>query len=235
MAHEGAIPYEQLARHLRVLGAPGRLELLRRLHVPRALGEIELAATRASRDRTPGRQLTRATIAAHLRTLEEVGLVQARASTRDGQPVVEYALQQARLFVVLDELRRVGLLRPRETGDTVVEDVPDVTPPEMPGGATFLLVNGPHEARAFPLDGPGPWVIGRDPRAHVPLPYDPFVSRENTRIAKARGGRFVLASLPDAPNGTLLNWRPLAGEATLVGGDVVSVGRTLLVFREGDR
>lgn len=229
----GPIPYDELARYLRILGAPGRLELVRALHVPRAIGEIPLAATRADRVRTPGRQVTRATLAAHLKRLQDAGLVRASAGERGGQPVTEYALHQARLFVVLDELRRVGLLRPRETGDTAVEDVPEVTPPRLPPAAAFVVVNGPLEGRAYALEGPGPWTLGRDAGAEVSLPHDPFVSRAHSRIARVPAGGLVVAPLPDAPNGTQLNWRPIERETPLVPGDVLGVGRTLLVHRGG--
>lgn len=49
----------------------------------------------------------------------------------------------------------------------------------------------------------------------------------------ARDGRSLLLDLPGNRNGTLLNWKPLArgGVAELKAGDVVGVGRSLLVFR----
>lgn len=230
------VDYEELALYLRTLGVPNRLELLRRLQVPHAVGDIRLAPARRSRDRDPDRPLSRNAIEQHLARLEELGLVHARSLDRDGRATVEYVTNAARLFVVIDEMRRVSLMRAQPDARTAApdEDEGAVAPPDVPKGPALVLVNGPLEGAVFPLEGKGPWTIGRERGLSVALPHDPFVSKENT-VLRAEGARFLAEDAPGSRNGTRVNWAPLAtGERrALVGGDVLGVGRSLLVWREG--
>ncbi|MEO7397883.1 MAG: FHA domain-containing protein, partial [Ilumatobacteraceae bacterium] len=57
-------------------------------------------------------------------------------------------------------------------------------------------------------------------------------SLENSEI-RADGNDFVLVDLRSSRNGTWLNWRRLGAEvrARLEPGDVIGIGRSLLVFR----
>lgn len=226
-----AVDYDELARYLHALGVPARLELLRKLQIPRASGEIDVAPSRADA-LGEDRAISRQAIEAHLKKLQELGLVAARSAKRDGRAVNEWFLNQSRLFVVVEELRRLSLARsPGATGtDAGSDDGP--APPSLPPGPSLLLVSGPLEGAVFPLDGNGPWIVGRERGAAVPLLYDPFVSRENARLERA-SGRLVLEALAAARNGTRHNWRPLAaGERVpLAAGDVLGVGRSLLVAR----
>ena len=232
------IAYDELSEYLRVLGVANRLELLRKLQWPRAVSEIQLTPARRAKDRAPDRALSRNAVELHLKRLQELGLVHARTrATAEGRDVTEYVVNHARMFVVTDELRRVSLQRtsPVERTDAA-EDDPSVEPPQVPKGASLLLVNGPLEGSAFSLKGDGPWVVGRETGVDVALPYDAFVSRDNTRIVR-EGARFVVEAVAGARNGTRVNWQLLApGERrALCAGDVVGVGRSLLVLRvEGD-
>lgn len=233
---KAAIDYDRLAEYLRALSVSNRLELLRKLQVPMAVAEIKLAPSREDRERDPDRPISRQAIEKHLDKLQELGLVNARAGSRGGLPTTEFFTNHARLFVVLDELRRLSLVRSSletESRGTDRAESPDVGPPEIPAGLALVLASGPLEGTVFPLDGPGPWVIGRERGAHVILPYDPFVSKENARISRDNGS-LVLEDLAGSRNGTRVNWRHLnEGErARVVGGDAIGVGRSLLILRE---
>lgn len=234
---KASIDYERLAEYLRALSVANRLELLRKLQVPMAVSEIKLAPSREDRERAPDRPISRQAIEKHLDRLQELGLVNARAATRGGIPATEFTTNHARLFVVLDELRRLSLVRSgieTESRGTDPTTVREVSPPEIPPGPALVLASGPLEGTVFPLEGPGPWVIGRERGASVILPYDPFVSKENSRLTRERGGALLIEDVPGSRNGTLVNWRRLAeGErAPLVGGDAIGVGRSLLFLRE---
>jgi predicted component of type VI protein secretion system len=91
------------------------------------------------------------------------------------------------------------------------------------------------EGRFFALE-PRPgraWRIGRRAGSEVCLDYDGYLSQLNSRIRFA-AGRFVVEDVAGNRNGTRVNWAPLppGGERTLSAGDLVGVGRSLLLFRE---
>lgn len=232
------IETEQLTTYLRALAVPGRLELLRKLQVPRTSREVEILPSRRDKHLSEGRPLTRQAIEKHIAVLQEVGLVQARATTRDGRAMSEYVVNHARLFVVVEELRRLSLIRPTrgvspETIGTPGAPPAGAGPAGAPRGPSLRLVNGPREGQVFVLEGDGPWAIGRATEASIHLAYDPFVSRENARVRRVEGV-FVVEALSGARNGTFVNGEevPEGARMPLVAGDLVEVGRSVLVFRE---
>lgn len=227
--------YGRLGLFLRLLGAPIRLELLRRLQVPLAVSEIRIPPARREQGRTPERPMSRQAIERHLKALEAAGLVRARAGRREGRPVVEFVVSHARVFVVAEELRRLSIVRPALEGTPHTEGRSThsrigwrVVPPT---GPALYAGSGPLEGTFFPLEGPGPWTIGRGADADISLSFDPFVSRANARLT--RDPSFGITSIPGARNGTRVNWRHLADaeRVALTAGDAIGVGRTLLVFR----
>lgn len=238
MTADGGIDYESLGRYLRVLAVPNRLVLLHKLQLPHAVADIELKPFRKAADRNPDRPLSRQAVRKHLHRLEAAGLVESRVGERDGREVTEYLVHQPRLFTIVDEFKRLSRIRP----------APDVAPDAtagrstatggrgaaVPDGPALVLVGGMFEGRAFPLEGDGPWRVGRARDVAVSLPYDPFVSGANSEIRRD-GDRLVIVDLPGSRNGTRVNWAPLDdGERrVLVPGDTVGVGRSLLVFRRG--
>ncbi len=234
-AGSSRIDYDQLTVYLRVLGVPNRLALLRKLQVPHALSEISLAPSRKDPTHRQDRPISRQALERHLKTLQALGLVLARAGERRGRGVTEYVVNHARLFILTDELRRLSLIRP-VSGDasaTVArQTLSSLGRVALPPGPCLVTANGPIEGAAFALHGDGPWTIGREKGHAVALPYDPFVSKENSSVRRD-GPRFLIRSLPGARNGTRLNWRPLdeKEEAPLAPGDAVGVGRSLLFFR----
>lgn len=237
--HRGAIDYERLGHYLRALSVPTRILLLQKLQLPHTPAEIQLPPFRRDPGLRGDRVLSRQTVEEHLRKLADVGLVRSRPARRGGQAAREYVVNQERLFTMVDEVRRLALIRgapsaptgTRSRGATMMAEgeAPKV---ELPAGPSLVLVAGPFEGKAFSLAGPGPWLVGRSKDAHVSIDYDPFVSSRNTELAREES-RFVLRSLPESRNGTTLNWRLLArGETVaLAPGDTIGVGRSLLVAR----
>lgn len=217
---------------MRVLGVANRLELLRKLQVPHSASEIALPAGRKDANR-PRRPISRQAVDGHLQQLEALGLVQSRRRDREGRSVTEYMLDHGRLFVVADDLRRIGLLRPSIIMATA-------TPNSrlggghvaLPDGAALVLATGPMEGTVFPLDGAGPWRVGRERPSEILLPHDPFVSKINSVIER-RGRDLVLGNLRSSRSGTRVNWRLLESQeqAALQSGDAIGVGRSLLFAR----
>ncbi len=250
-AYQGEIDYERLGAYLRTLSVPTRILLLQKLQHPQAPSEIELPPFRKHRDWQEDRTLSRQAVEGHLKKLEEVGLVRSREGDREGQPVREYLLDSARLFVMVDELRRLSLLRPAPsvaggwagaTGDMqTVDRDGGSSAVELPEGPALVLVSGPLEGTVFPFEGEGPWVVGRSTAAAASISHDPYVSGQNAEVwrgdegTEEGGDGWFIRDLPSSSNGTALNWRLLEkGEAAqLKPGDTVGVGRSLLVFRPG--
>lgn len=225
----------ELCRYLAALSVPNRVALLRKLQLPHALPDIELPAVRARGTLQPRRPLSRTAVQEHLAKLHELGLVEAKSVSRDGRRVTEYVLNHARLFVLVEELRELGLLRPSRGGpEGTVAGAGPSGEVALPKGPALLAVGGPLEGAVFALEGRGPWRIGREAGVEVALPHDPFISKENARL-RQRGGAFTAEDLAASKNGTRVNWRRLkpGEEAPLAPGDVLGVGRSLLVFRGG--
>jgi DNA-binding transcriptional ArsR family regulator len=238
---EPQIDYEALEAYLKVLGYAGRLRLLSILREPRTLDEIHLAPGRDRGEGTPERSMSRQGVQEHVERLLEAGLLRAGYRRREGRRGArEYVTDPTRLFDVLEELRRACAFNARIALDPLAtQRVREDAVPRWPGGPKLVLVHGVEEGRAFPLLPAAPresgrgWVIGRASGCHVCIPYDPFVSAENAEIVARPDGAFRLVDIRSARNGTSLNWTrlPVGGEIALHDGDVIGVGRSLLVFR----
>lgn len=237
---EPATGAERLEPYLEVLANSRRLELLGLLRTPRTLDEIHLTAGDVEEGR-PERPLTRQGVQNHLDRLVEAGLVRVRPTERRGKRILlEYVVDHSRVFALLEELRALATLESRVPLDPQLTQRLEAVPEQSSAdGPKLVLVHGLREGRAFPLlpsqlGGGRGWIVGRAAEAHVRLDYDPFVSNENAEVLRDHEG-FRLLDLRSARNGTYLNWRriPLGGEVPLREGDVVGVGKSLLVFREG--
>lgn len=223
-AEEEAGDLESLADPLKVLGNEKRLHLLEFLTEPHYIREIasELGITRQSAQ-------------AHVDKLEELGVLERRRGRREGGPVTEFVVVPQRLFALQERFARLGRLEP----DVEDPDVRAVTEPlgeevaddEEPMAARLAIVHGFGRGRRIPLEGAGPWLIGREATAQVCLDFDPFVSSRHAEIRRD-GGDFELADLYSR-NGTRLDWSGLdrGGSQPLANGAIVGVGRSLLVFR----
>lgn len=227
------IDYDQLEEYLRALAHGRRLELLHILQVPHALSDIRISPGKRRLGEGPERPASRQAIQHHIEILQEIGVVMATPGARGK----EFVVDPQRVYQVLEELRLVGTLTggPFVLRDQTV-DVADPGGRRLEPGPKLVLVHGFVEGKVFPLrradlrEGGG-WVIGRKPGLHVSLDYDPFVSLVNSEVTLDRG-EYRLSDLGISRNGTWVNWRRVGPEpATLKPGDVVGVGRSLLVFQ----
>lgn len=228
--------FDRLEDTFAALAYSTRLELLHALRFPRALSEIKLTPRQVRNGENPDRLLSRQAVTEHLERLMEIGVVTARepSNPRDART---FEANAAQLYRAIEEFRAVGTVF---AGNGHARDATaaarPVTAPRLPPGPKLLLVHGLREGQVFPLRGVPEtgrgYVVGRKEDAHVSLSYDPYVSLENAEIV-VEGGRHHLMDLRSSRNGTWLNWRRLERDerAPLETGDVVGVGRSLLVFR----
>lgn len=230
------VDYERLEEFLRALSHSRRLELLHLLQIPHALSEIRLAPGKARAGDSPTRPLAKQSVQEHLDKLVEIGVVSVHDGP-EGKRGKEYAVNPQRLYLVSEEFRKVSSVKVQgaPSRDVTVASVGDAAPP-MEAGPKLVLVHGFLEGKAFMLrrkdlgTGRG-WAVGRKPELPVCLDYDPYVSLVNSEVL-LKGDQYLLADLGSSKNGTWLNWRPVGPEPVpLTQGDVVGVGRSLLVFR----
>ncbi|HEV8360201.1 MAG TPA: FHA domain-containing protein [Candidatus Thermoplasmatota archaeon] len=232
------VDYDGLAEFLDALAYPVRLELLDKLRFPHTLAEIKLSPRRVEPGGNPQRAASKSTVRDHLHKLVEAGLVREEEVPQAGKLVPRYEANPQRMYALSEDLRRLTVrYAGRGPGRDATGTIdPSVPPPPKLRGPRLVLVHGVYEGKTFPLDAAtrrdGAWIVGRRHGIAVGLDYDPYVSLENSAIAE-RGGAYALTDLKGSKNGTSLNWGPLARGASepLASGDVIGVGRSLLVFR----
>ncbi len=222
---------------MRAFANPVRIEILLQLKVPRVLGEIRVTPNRKGGGRSD-RFINRVTVKHHLDYLISIGAVQTRRLLRGSQYVDHYIVNHRQLFTLGEELHQMARIRPQssEAVDGTVPIAPAQPNLAMPG-AKLVLVNGTYEGAVFLL-GPRPsqtsWSVGRRRSSTVCLDYDPYVSLEHAEI-RAVADCFSVHDVPTARNRTRINWNPLDQGAScpLKGGDLIGVGRSLLLFLNG--
>lgn len=222
---------------LEVLSSEARLKLLREVRTPKTLKEIKLRLPPESGpDRGAERYLARQTVKEHLERLSEIGVVIAREAERPYGPTMEYVVNHQALFALAEEFRGLAKLRPVEAPEGATIRGPKDDGAFQITGPCLVLVHGLDEGRSFDLrpgqGGRREWLIGRRRGVEVSLDFDPFISSENARIVLAEGAYFV-EDLPVSRNGTTLNFQllPRGARQALRPGDLVGVGRSLLLFR----
>jgi DNA-binding transcriptional ArsR family regulator len=211
-----------LPRLLAVLASPLRLQLLRRLAQPAFVADL-VAET----------GLTRQALSRHLDELLSAGLLSVRRVGRPGGlRATQYAASPTGLFAVKEELGSVelqaGLMRAVPMPTRAVQPPrPDAPSP----GAGLLVIHGDAQGRWHPLSTASEWTLGRDPRAELPLSYDPFASALHAHL-RLEGGTWLVRDLRSR-NGTTVNFEalPAGQERVLRHGDVLGVGRSLFLFR----
>lgn len=234
----GSLDRDGLAAKLAALAYPLRLELLEALEKPATLTEIRVHPLKATSG-SPERHAAKQTVAAHLDRLVDVGLVIRTDTETHGKAPPTYAVNPQAIYALTEDIGRLsrrhsGRGRGLDWTGTVVAQ----PSPERAAGARLVLVHGAYEGRTYPLgpvlDDRGEWLIGRARGLHVSLDYDPFVSLENA-IVTWQGGTYRVTDLPASKNGTSVNWEPLprGGSRALAAGDVIGVGRSLLVLQTG--
>ncbi len=95
--------------------------------------------------------------------------------------------------------------------------------------AWVRVLKGRQEGRSYLLAGPRS-ALGLDEHAAVGLFGDPEIARQHAEIVR-QGGDFVLRNL-DPKGRTRVNGQDVAAPRTLVDGDRIELGRTLLLFRK---
>jgi DNA-binding transcriptional ArsR family regulator len=230
-----ASKYGALAAHLETLASETRLELLHALRVPRTLSEIRVGATLTRGDESPDRPLARQSVAHHIDQLVRQGLVVRVPGEGSGRGDT-YVLNHERLFALVDEMRSLAKLRP--VTDPVAEPsrtaerVEDLAA-ALPEGPRLLVAYGRDDGRAFGLTGPvgKQWRLGRSSACEVCLDYDPYSSSVHALVVRDGDGYTVIDQ--GSRNGTAINWilLPPQQPRRLRAGDVLTVGRTVLVFQ----
>lgn len=225
------IDFDLLAAYFKALGHPGRLELLWRLRFPANPAEVEVRPRRKDQ-LAPERAMSRQTVLEHLAKLEEAGVVTRVANPEGGAD--RWVTNVPQLFSLVEEIRKLTAIpsAPSLDAEETVARADDASTPWL-AGPKLVLMSGPWEGRLFALQGSGPWVIGRSRSKPVALTYDPFVSAEHAVLEK-RGAKFQLAVMPDTRNPTQVNFAslPPGKPRALSQGDIIGVGRSLLVFHE---
>jgi pSer/pThr/pTyr-binding forkhead associated (FHA) protein len=98
-------------------------------------------------------------------------------------------------------------------------------------GPRLTVARGRHDGQMALLQGAGPWLVGRDPEAALPLDGDPYVSARHAEVRRGPEG-FELADLYSS-NGTYHEGArlPRGAVVPLSEGALVRLGETVLVFR----
>jgi DNA-binding transcriptional ArsR family regulator len=225
----GEAAIAELADQLGALASAPRLALLHALRSPRALHDIRIGAQGS------GRPLSRQTVTHHLEQLEEIGLVVRLDPAGHGD---QYLLHHPRLFGIVDGLRQLARIRPVSMREVVPDGTmpgPSLDDPPLPPPPRLAVAYGREDGAGFSLSGRTGqrWRLGRSAPCEIRLDHDPYASAANSFIERTADG-FSLGDLPGNRNGTWRNWERLRGGETvkLESGDVVTVGRTHLVFKE---
>lgn len=225
------VDFELLATYLKALSHPRRLELLWRLRHPANPTDIQLRPHRKD-DLSPERAMSRQTVEEHLSRLAEVGVVARIARPEGGGDV--WATDVPHVFAFIEEMRKLATIPPVAIADPE-ETMAGATPrPEgWPKGPKLVLLSGPWEGRAFPLDGPGPWTVGRSRSRHVALTYDPFVSAEHVTLRRDGADAYRLDVSMETKNPSLVNFGAVTPGTSraLAHGDVIKLGHSLLLLR----
>lgn len=223
------VDQERMAAWLRPLGNPLRLRLLHYLTRPHYHEEV---ASHLG--------LSRNAAQSHLDKLVEIGVLDRRAGVRETGPVTEYVVNPQALFLIYTEFEKLGSLRAERDERGMLRTLPEPGRPAAvaaQAGPAFTVVGGLNRGQRFPLpQAPGrEWVAGRDTQCDLVLAHDPYVSNRHAEVRLERGG-YVLWDLRST-NGTEHNFAsvPRGGSVALRHGDVVGVGKTLLVFWDATR
>lgn len=226
-------PTDQLEEAFGVLANGQRLGLLRLLQEPHTASEIRLEPSEARRGGMPPRPMSTQAVRKHLEKLAEHGFLQRVPTSRRGVPAEAYVVNHARLYALAEEMRRLASLRPMAEQAGVTQQLGARKESPRTAAPRLVVVHGLQEGQCFPLAGDR-LTVGRRKGSDVRLDYDPFVSHDHAEVQRARDGGWRLHDL-GSRNGTHVNWQPLPkhGEQPLRHGDVVGVGRTLLLLWAG--
>lgn len=215
---------EELARMLRPLSSPVRLQLLRYLSTS---GTIEEIAVHLGISRQAARK--------HVDKLLETGALIKQRSVGKPLPVMGYTANPQALFAIYDQIEKLGdmdVQHPSLMMTRAALNKGRKEPPVPQSGTMLIVVRGLLNGRRFALDGVNAreWALGRDERCDFTLLYDPWVSKRHMLIKKT-DARYVLHDLRST-NGTIhnMNALPKGADVGLKDGDIIGVGRSVMVF-----
>lgn len=222
-----------LVDSLDAIAYPNRFKLLTELKEPRAIGDIELTATVDHGN--PDRVITREGVRHHMKKLRDAGFVKARTARGRGQTEHEYVVEHTRLYELSEALRDLPLKQRGGRWDACETLTWD---PPVRGCPSLTVVHGSRIGESFPLrgglreEGRG-WIIGRSEDVDISLDWDARVDEQAAEIHRDDEG-FEVIDLRAAKRRVVVNGEPLdRGEhASLEPGDVISVGRSVLVFQD---
>lgn len=219
------IDFERLSTYLKALAHPARLEILWRLRIPATPGDIVVKPRRRDEGLQQERAMSRQSIMEHIEHLETIGVVN-RVPEEGG-----YVTSAQHLFAIVEDMRALSAIETSmrvDVDSTMQQAGPQAT--AWPAGSKLVLVAGPWQGRAFPLSGDGPWTLGRSSTQSVALTYDPFASGENARLVK-EGASVMVDAVHGARNPPHINFSPVTGPRVLRPGDILGIGRSLLVYQ----
>jgi hypothetical protein len=122
-----------------------------------------------------------------------------------------------------DTSGQTRIFRTEDTGDEVEQGTAAISADEARRhGLAREIVELALGEEAHPLEGRGPWGVGRSQDNDIVI-NDPNVSRKHARISRADNG-FVVEDL-GSTNGTLLDGAPIDREM-IEGGDELTFGQT---------
>lgn len=222
-----------LVESLDAIAYPNRFKLLTILREPHPIGDIELSATVDHGN--PDRVITREGVRHHMKKLREAGFVETQPSSRNGNIEHQYVVNPRRLYALSEGLRNLPLESRSSKRDL---ETPITWEPPSPRVPSLVVVHGSKIGESFPLRGspsslPRGWIIGRSQAADIQLDWDPYVDAQAAEVQRTEDG-FELIGLRAAEHRVSLNGQTLdRGEKrALEFGDVISVGRSVLTFRD---
>lgn len=105
---------------------------------------------------------------------------------------------------------------------------------EASAGATLSFRRPDGTWRVLPLPEAGAVTIGRRAEADLSLSWDQEVSRLHAELS-LHAGEWTVSDDGWSQNGTWVNGIRVGGRRRLADGDLITVGRTVLTFRSGNR
>lgn len=222
----------EVIERLQAVASLNRLRLLQMLREPRTIHEIELEVDDPRRQGDP---MTEQGVRHHLGKLRKGEFVRERRVSRGGRRIHEYETDPRGLYQVAEFVREL----PHGEEPSADELETPIAWEGQAGGPSLTLVHGPEIGATFPLTGATAfpdrgWVLGSASHVDVSIPGDPHLDPQAAEVQQEEGAFRILdlrgASSRAAVDGVELD---RGGSRTLASGDVVGVGRCLLVFREG--
>lgn len=171
----------------------------------------------------------------HIDQLIEIGVIRRQVGRRASGPVTDFVIVPQALFALTEGFARLATFQTRSAEDLLLRTQrADGAPSagERVSGPSLTVVRGLYIGTKFALTGRSVTTIGRDIDRDISLAYDPFVSNRHAEVLR-EGAEWRLVDA-FSTNGTQHEWvaLPRGGHVALRSGDVVGVGRSLLVFRD---